>query len=78
MEIFETLREFNRTFPTKIYFCPNCKGNSTNPYQCEHCNFQSNNIANQNYTYHIKENNKTDTILIPIERHIYDKNNANK
>lgn len=68
METFDTLRQFNNKYPSKIYYCPNCKGNSINPYQCDNCNFQANNIANLNYIYHIKELNITDITLIPIER----------
>lgn len=67
MEIFQTQREFNNAYPSKVYFCPNCKKITTKRYQCEFCNFQSNNLVNQNYEYEIKELNLKDKILPPIE-----------
>ena len=67
MEIFQTQREFNNTYPSKVYLCPNCRKITSNKYQCEFCNFQSNNIANQNFEYEIKELNLKDKILPPIE-----------
>ena len=68
MEIFETLREFNNKYPTKTYTCPMCKSLTINPYQCDICNFQANNLTNLNYTYHIKELNLTDTTLYPNQK----------
>ena len=68
VEIFETQREFNKRFPFSTYVCPNCKSITTNKYQCEFCQFQSNNIANQNYEYEIKELNLKEKILPPLER----------
>ena len=67
MQTFETLRQFNNTYPSKLYICPNCKKLTSNKYQCEFCQFQSNNIANQNYEYEIKEMNLKEKILPPIE-----------
>ena len=67
MQTFETLRQFNNTYPSKLYICPNCNKLSSNKYQCEFCNFQSNNIANQNFEYEIKELNLKEKILPPIE-----------
>ena len=68
MEIFQNQREFNNKFPFGTYVCPNCNLITTNKYQCEFCNFQANNIANQNYQYEIQELNLKDTILPPLER----------
>ena len=67
MKIYETQREFNNKFPSQVYFCPNCKSVTSNKYQCEFCNFQSNNIANLNFEYEIKELNLQEKILPPIE-----------
>lgn len=67
LEIFETLRQFNKRFPFGAYVCPNCKSITTNKYQCEFCNFQSNNITNQYFEYEIKELNLKEKILPPIE-----------
>ena len=67
MQIFKSQREFNNAFPSKVFYCPNCNSLTSNKYQCEFCQFQANNIANQNYTYKIEETKETDIILIPIE-----------
>ena len=67
MQTFETLRQFNNTYPSKLYICPNCKKLTSNKYQCEFCNFQSNNITNQYFEYEIKELNLKEKILPPIE-----------
>ena len=67
MEIFQTQREFNNKFPSGLFICPACKKLTSNRYQCESCNFQSNNIANLNFEYEIKELNLKNKILPPIE-----------
>ena len=67
MKIFQTLREFNNQFPSKLFICPSCNKLTSNKYQCEFCNFQSNNIANLNGEYEIKELNLKDKILPPLE-----------
>ena len=63
---FNSYREFNNKFPTKLYICPMCNSLSDNPYQCPFCKCQSNNFLIDNkFTYKI--NSKTNQIFNPIE-----------
>ncbi len=68
-EEFETTREFNKKFPSKIYICPSCNSLSTNPYLCTNCSNQSTNFLyiEKNYKYFLKENNTENIIFRPIE-----------
>jgi hypothetical protein len=68
-EEFETVREFNKKFPSKFYICSRCENITTNPYQCTNCDNQSNNFIFQDrtYQYTIKETGKTEQIFKPIE-----------
>ena len=68
-EEFETIRDFNKKFPSKFYICSRCSNTSTNPYQCTHCGNQSNSFffSEKTYTYTIKETGKTEQIFRPIE-----------
>jgi len=68
-ESFNTLREFNNKFPTKMYTCSRCKSLVANPYYCTVCKNQSNNIllTQDTYAYTIKENNTDEMIFKPIE-----------
>lgn len=68
-EIFETQREFNNKFPTKMYICSRCNSLTDNPYQCRQCENQSNNFiyAENTYKYTILESDITEQIFKPIE-----------
>lgn len=66
-EEFETVRDYNRTFPSKLYVCPNCGRTTPNPYRCINCNIQSNGLFIESYQYTIKETGETNTIFKPIE-----------
>ena len=69
IHIFNTQREFNNKFPTKMYICSRCGSLTYNPYQCRECQNQSNNFAlsDKTYKYVILENGKTEQIFKPIE-----------
>lgn len=69
IETFETLREFNKKFPSKMYICPMCKGISLHPTQCTRCDNQSNNFifSENTYKYSIKETGSTEQIFRPVE-----------
>ena len=66
-EVFQTVREFNKKFPSKYYICSRCKSLTLNPYYCIRCKNQSNNFLYPNYTYTIAETNTTEQIFKPIE-----------
>ena len=68
-EEFETIRDFNRKFPSKIFICSRCQGMTQNPHQCTRCNNQSTNFlfTENTYSYTIKEYGITETIFKPIE-----------
>ena len=68
-EVFETQREFNNKFPTKMFICSRCGALTTNPYQCGECGNQANNFAltEKTYQYTILETGKTEQIFKPIE-----------
>lgn len=68
-EKFETAREFNNKFPSKIFICSRCKKLTVNPFICYHCGEQSNNLfEGDRYHYNIKDKSKDIiTIFKPIE-----------
>lgn len=68
-EEFETIRDFNRKFPSKLYICPSCRKMTPNPYKCINCGMQATNLlfANETYTYKILETNTVQQIFKPIE-----------
>lgn len=66
-EEFETVREFNKKFPSKLYVCTSCGKTTPNPYCCTNCNIQSNGLFIESYQYTIKEIGITKTIFTPIE-----------
>lgn len=68
-EEFETIREFNIKFPSKIYICSRCGSLVSDPYHCIQCDNQNNNFLyiDKTYSYSIKENNKSERIFKPIE-----------
>lgn len=68
-EVFQTQREFNNKFPSKIYICSKCGSMTTNPYQCVTCESQSNNFVyiENTYKYKILETNKEEVIFKPLE-----------
>ena len=70
MDSFKSTREFENSYPHKLYLCPNCGIMTENPYQCTNCSNQSTNFIykEKSYTYHIQDINKTETIFTPIER----------
>lgn len=70
VEIFETVREFNKKFPSKIYICSRCGNLTSNPYQCRSCDNQANNFLLQDKTFSFKilETGVEKTIFIPIEK----------
>lgn len=69
IEEFETIREFNIKFPSKIYICSRCGSLVSDPHQCNMCGCQSNNFlfSDKSYTYFIKDQNITNTIFKPVE-----------
>ena len=69
IEIFETKREFNKKFPSKLYICPMCKCTTPNPNQCTNCGNQSTNFifSDKTYSYEIREIGLTAKIFKPIE-----------
>lgn len=77
-EIFKTIREFRRTYPSKIYICSRCGALTTNPCVCTNCDNQSNNFLLQEkvLNYKILENGEQKTIFIPIEQLKKGENNA--
>ena len=68
-EIFETKREFNKKFPSKLYVCSKCGSLSENPHHCINCDNQSNNFLflEKTYKYTIQETGITEQIFTPIE-----------
>ena len=68
-EIFETLNEFKKAYPSKIYICSRCGTLTTNPCVCINCDNQSNNFLLQEkvLNYKILENGEQKSIFIPIE-----------
>lgn len=68
-EEFETIRDFEKNFPSKMYICSRCGRITTNPRFCINCDNQSNNFlfSDKTYTYKIVETGKTEQIFKPIE-----------
>lgn len=66
-ETFNTQREFNNRFPTKMYICSKCGHPTMNPYFCTLCKTQSNNFIYQGYRYTILETGITKEIFKPAE-----------
>ena len=68
-EIFETQRQFNNKFPSKLYTCSKCGTLTDNPYLCITCKNQSNNffLTEHTYKYKILETGITEEIFKPIE-----------
>ncbi len=66
---FETIRDFNEKFPSKIFICSKCNSLVPDPYQCNTCGCQSNNFlfSDKSYFYIIKGQNQINTIFRPIE-----------
>lgn len=66
---FETIRDFNEKFPSKIFICSKCNSLVPDPYQCNTCGCQSNNFlfSDKSYSYIIKGQNQISTIFRPIE-----------
>lgn len=69
VEIFETRREFNKKFPSKLYVCSRCGKMIANPYHCTLCGWQANGLFKDlNYRYIIKEESEEiSEIFEPIE-----------
>ena len=69
IEEFETQRDFNKKFPSKLYVCSRCSMTTPNPHTCTNCNNQINNLlfSENNYQYTIKETGETEQIFKPIE-----------
>lgn len=72
IEEFNTIRDFNKKFPSKLYICSRCGQLTPNPYYCINCENQSNNFVyqEQNYKYRILESGVTEEIFKPIEVNI--------
>lgn len=68
-ETFETQREFNLKFPSKIYVCSRCGYLTPDKYKCTKCGNQSNNFifTDNAYKYTIVETGITEQIFTPIE-----------
>lgn len=71
VEIFETRREFNKKYPSKIYICSRCGNMVASPFCCLLCSWQSNGLfkeSNNTYKYIIKsESEEIFEIFRPIE-----------
>jgi len=69
IEEFETTREFNKKFPSKLYICSKCQNLTDNPHQCTNCDNQSNSFLFEEnaYKFTIKETGLSDQIFKPIE-----------
>lgn len=70
-EVFETRREFNNRFPSKLFLCSKCKTMTAGPFICKECGHQANGIfkdINDTYKYIIKEESEElIEIFKPIE-----------
>jgi len=71
VEIFETRREFNNKFPSKLYICSTCGSMITDTLICPQCNWMSNGLfktMGNGYQYIIKEeSDEIFEIFKPIE-----------
>jgi hypothetical protein len=71
IETFETKREYNNKFPSRIFICFSCKNFTASPYFCKECGAQANGLfkdTNKTYKYIIKEESEElNEIFIPIE-----------
>lgn len=69
---FNSDREFNKNFPSKLYVCSLCGKLTSNPFFCTNCENQSNNIFYASNTFFFQIGNKNITqIFTPIEYKIY-------
>lgn len=79
VEIFETRREFNNKFPSKLFLCSKCGTMTPNQFYCTGCGQQANGIfkdTNRTYKYIIaEESEEMNEIFIPIERQNNEKEN---
>lgn len=69
-ETFNTQREFNNRFPTKMYICSNCGELTDDKYNCSKCNWRADGLLktwNKGYRYTILETGITEEIFKPIE-----------
>lgn len=69
-EIFQTKREFNKKFPSKLYICCNCGTLTNDKYICPKCGWLAYGLFqtdNKGYKYTILEENLTEEIFKPIE-----------
>jgi len=70
-ETFETKREFNKKFSSKIFICSNCGTMTPNEFYCTECGQQANGLfkdTNDTYKYIIKEESEElIEIFKPIE-----------
>lgn len=70
-EKFETEREFNLRFPSKIYICSNCGALTDNALECKRCKWRADGLfktAGKGYRYTIEETGITKEIFRPIEK----------
>ena len=71
VEVFESRREFNKKFPSRLYICSRCEKMTASPFYCIECGQQSNGIfkeTNSTYKYTItEESEEISEIFKPIE-----------
>ncbi|MCD7740159.1 MAG: hypothetical protein LUH11_02295 [Candidatus Gastranaerophilales bacterium] len=69
-EKFETIREFNKKFPSKMYICSNCGQLTDDRYTCAQCGWRADGLLktlDKGYKYTIAEKEITEEIFRPIE-----------
>lgn len=70
-EIFETEREFNNKYPSKLYICSNCNKLTPNKLICINCGWRADGLFKTNgqgYKYIIKEiSSEEKEIFKPVE-----------
>lgn len=69
-ETFNTQREFNNKFPTKMFICTNCGQLTDDKYTCSKCGWRADGLLKtwgKGYKYTILETGVTEEIFKPIE-----------
>ena len=65
---FNNWREFNKKFPSKLYVCSACGSLTDNPYFCNNCQNQANNLFHRSNNFAFKiGDEKEKQIFSPIE-----------
>lgn len=70
MKVFQTKREFNKTYPGKMFICPNCNNLTNNPKECQVCGWRADGLfktQGKGLKFKIEETGEIDEIFQPIE-----------